>query len=823
MPPSTYTDYTTVLTVRFSCDADIPLADTAVRLLNADEQTRYKQSVKLMLCTSSAYATFGSLWGNDTLQEPFFFFQTETVDEEEEPFQNIFPDITEDAPYYGAIAYVSQNGLFRGEGDGKFNPDGSMTRATFATVLCRLAGDEEAVKTAGAPTQELFNDVPLGEWYAPYVHWAAENGIFKGIGDGKFNPTGEITHEQMYLVIQRFIADHGYDATDGKDTDISSLADANQAHDWALDGIKFAAANGLLIVDENGTVRPTEGAARWELATLLQKLSVIPHTVLAEASLTDRMAESTADAAMLEDVRQTLYDGLLALDEKIDISAYNLTPDELKAVFQITAKVAEFFYIENSYSYTTYKNVVQNVIPGYAMTPKEIYAARSVYDKKMGEILAGVDAAWSDFEKALYVNDYLASHFQYDTTLQITDAYTFLTEGRGVCQGYTMVFGAAMTALGIPNTVANSERMVHTWNLVQIDGKWYHIDVTWNDLVPDQLGLVQHDYFLKSDAYMRAHEHEDWVIYENISCTDTKYDNAAFNDINTPFVPYEGLWYYIDNETGSISAWNYKNDTRTAVYTPALRWSAEGNRYYTTPYSGLALFKDSLIFNSEYEIMAYDLASGTVASLHKQTDGKQIWGFVLKTSDDNISLDYALANAPMSDTPVIKTLQFGTVATYTLSGTVSGYFAAAQVKLTLSRDGVAVQTLTLTEHDAYNETAIAFAFEELKAGTYTLTAEQSGAFTYTVEDIQVTADTDLSETYGVIAMTMGDISGNGIIDDADTALLLHKTTFHHTAATAATPEADLSGDGIIDIVDYAILTSASRFGAKKENAAKQSA
>ncbi|MBR3416752.1 MAG: S-layer homology domain-containing protein, partial [Clostridia bacterium] len=59
----------------------------------------------------------------------------------------------------GSIEYASENGYMHGVGGGRFDPEGSMTRAMVVTVLWRIDGRPEAGKSS-------FSDVPGGEWYS---------------------------------------------------------------------------------------------------------------------------------------------------------------------------------------------------------------------------------------------------------------------------------------------------------------------------------------------------------------------------------------------------------------------------------------------------------------------------------------------------------------------------------------------------------------------------------------------------------------------------------------------------------------------------------
>ena len=60
----------------------------------------------------------------------------------------------------------------------------------------------------------------------------------------------------------------------------------------------------------------------------------------------------------------------------------------------------------------------------------------------------------------------------------------------------------------------------HAWNLVKVDEQWYHLDITWNDPVPDQGERVHYQYFLISDEKL-SNDHE-WI--------KSDYPKTAVND-----------------------------------------------------------------------------------------------------------------------------------------------------------------------------------------------------------------------------------------------------------------------------------------------------
>lgn len=109
----------------------------------------------------------------------------------------------------------------------------------------------------------------------------------------------------------------------------------------------------------------------------------------------------------------------------------------------------------------------------------------------------------NDHEKVKAVHDYLVLNIKYDTTYSqsVNAPYFALTEGVTLCNGYAMLMYQMLKELNIPVRLisGSADGENHAWNLVQLDGKWFHLDATWDDPIPDIEGRVLYDYYLLSD------------------------------------------------------------------------------------------------------------------------------------------------------------------------------------------------------------------------------------------------------------------------------------------------------------------------------------
>ena len=174
----------------------------------------------------------------------------------------VFTDVSVKDWYHLSVDFVAAHDLMGGVGDGLFDPEGTMNRAMLVTVLWRCEG-----KPTGA--KNPFSDVPAGEWYTDAVAWAAENGIVNGVGDGKFDPTGNVTREQIAVILCRYTEVCGI-ADTSKRGDLRGYPDAKDTSEYATDALSWAIAEGLILGSE-GKLLPQGDATRAQVATILMR------------------------------------------------------------------------------------------------------------------------------------------------------------------------------------------------------------------------------------------------------------------------------------------------------------------------------------------------------------------------------------------------------------------------------------------------------------------------------------------------------------------------------------------------------------------------
>ncbi len=229
-----------------------------------------------------------------------------------------------------------------------------------------------------------------------------------------------------------------------------------------------------------------------------------------------------------KELYRQIYANAYALNEKftpcVEIFSTNLGR-VVEAVFNDHPVL---FWIETSYGckYGPDGRVVEISLQ-YNEASKKIEQSRQKFDEKAEEILCVARTLSSDYEKEKYVHDRLAALVTYGTDAEMNQsAYSALVGGKTVCAGYARAFQYLMQQLGIPCYYCRGySGENHAWNIVELFGDYYNVDVTWDDAE-----LNNYDYFNKTDEDLAATHIRKSLSVKLPACNGVLYGGLEKSD-----------------------------------------------------------------------------------------------------------------------------------------------------------------------------------------------------------------------------------------------------------------------------------------------------
>lgn len=433
-----------------------------------------------------------------------------------------FEDVSANAYYAEAVEWAVKKGVTKGTSDSEFSPASTVTRAQAVTFLWRAAGEPEP--SAGAPT---FNDTAdQNAYYYKAVRWAAGEGITNGVTATQFEPHSTLHYDQILAFLCRAA---GADAAGG--------SWSQKAQDWAssngiTDGLTFAAKANC----------PRADAVYFLWQQLADSEAEIQQPEKPEEEQPEKQEPVDPERPVLSDEAgaiMVILNGFSRKSSAIDISDFGLEASQAEALALEIADIDG----ENPYSITSLNAYEQD---GQLAKTLAVYYTTStiqIYSPDMEKISAEVERVvdqvvspgMSDYDIAKALHDYVVLHCDYDMRYYTGglpavsySAEGMLLEGSAVCAGYAKAYQLLMEEAGISceYVTGTANGGSHGWNIVNIDGQWYHVDTTWDDPTNKGGDFVRYDYFLKSDSYMRR-DHS-WNAATN--CTSTKYDGLDLPD-----------------------------------------------------------------------------------------------------------------------------------------------------------------------------------------------------------------------------------------------------------------------------------------------------
>ena len=248
---------------------------------------------------------------------------------------------------------------------------------------------------------------------------------------------------------------------------------------------------------------------------------------------------------------EILY-GLENYVEEMEISTKDTA--QIDKIFQcVLMDHPEIFYTDG-YSFVKYTlgNEVKKITfkGTYVYTKEEKESRQILVENAAAELLSGISADATDYEKVKYVYETVIRNTEYD--MEAADNQNICSvflNGTSVCQGYAKAVQYLLMKLNIPatlviGTVENGEG--HAWNLVKVNNQYYYLDATWGDasylfqLQEEQkienIPAINYDYLcVTTEEILRTHSLENPVVLPECESSEANYyvqEGAYFTEVN---------------------------------------------------------------------------------------------------------------------------------------------------------------------------------------------------------------------------------------------------------------------------------------------------
>lgn len=270
-----------------------------------------------------------------------------------------------------------------------------------------------------------------------------------------------------------------------------------------------------------------------------------------------------------QDVYGEIYEGLKNLKEsiKMDVSDEKQIHKIYKAVLN---DHPDIFWCDNSYQYSKQKLISTSytLMPQYLFTQEEIKSKQEEIEKTVKSCLSGISQNTTDYQKILYIYEYVINETDYDEAAVRTGKIgedqnidSVFLKKTSVCAGYTRATQYLLNRLGVFCTyvegTVDSRGDAHTWNLVTCDSDYYYVDTTWGDPIfsgeiPDQIpesACINYNYLCCNDEQLfKTHTLEDDFGFDFPKCTKMDWNYYVVNGRYFEYYDSQEIWSIIKDD-----------------------------------------------------------------------------------------------------------------------------------------------------------------------------------------------------------------------------------------------------------------------------------
>lgn len=433
------------------------------------------------------------------------------------------------------------------------------------------------------------------------------------------------------------------------------------------------------------------------------------------------------------------------------------------------------------------------------------------------ELEAEADANWTAPEKALYYHELLASYYGYEGDEEglCYTAYGLLTNGSSVCEGFAWTYNVLMNELGVESYVVTSKNNNHSWNLLKIDGEYYHVDVTWdNTKAGDYLGRIWHESLLRSSPDMvssgHTHDADDWLTTLDANAYELAARSFRFSDgfwagSDTRIFPYrEGWLVKPKGRTGEFQYYTVAPETLELQYVQTLENESSKWDNYSTNESS---------FFVENDVVYYTTSGGIMAVAHRPGGGDwdNVWGIWLYSLTPEQQQQGSIYGMTVVDDEMLCMISRGPKKRqFEVYSADMNEFRAVVAEWLNGNGQQPAETTTepdSTEYAADTEPATEPTTEApTEPSTEPTTEETTEMTTEVTTEATETTEAPTEPTTEAPAEPSGDLNGDDGIDVVDvivlTKALMGAEPLQTTESKAA---ADIVQDGVLDVFDLAML------------------
>lgn len=292
-----------------------------------------------------------------------------------------------------------------------------------------------------------------------------------------------------------------------------------------------------------------------------------------------------------------------------DIPIYSIIYNNIISSFNLD-KLSLYYGSDGIYSFFEVK---------YLYAKDELNELMKVFNANANYLLRGLNTGTlSDEVKAVILHDRLVSWCEYDyesfetgKTRKNTDmAFGAVVMKLAVCSGYARAYMYLLGKVGVKCDYVNSDELNHAWNVVTVNGKKYHVDLTWDDPVGNMTGHTFHNSLLLSTQALRTNDH-DATDFDSTP-TDTRYDNSWWKDVTSEIQLLDGSLYYVKSSGNKGFITKRTGNTEKTVVTVDDKWPAgAAGTYYTANFTSLCDDGEKLFYNTKDSVYYLDKNGNT--------------------------------------------------------------------------------------------------------------------------------------------------------------------------------------------------------------------